>query len=129
MIRLCGACLALFAFSITLLFGLFAGNPIEVILPRAIWALVLFCAIGLSVGWVGCRVLDEHSLRRHREMFTEVEESEAHQEAQEPGTEAGGSAKPAGPRRAEARAGASTAAPPGATSKLGAPATAGGGPR
>lgn len=129
MARLCGACLALFAFSITVLLGLFAENPIELVLPRAIWALILFCVIGMCVGWVGSRVLDEHALRRNREMFTEVEESEAHPEPEVPGKEAGGAAKSSGKTRAEVRAGASTAAPPGAASNARAPATAGGGPR
>ena len=96
MVRLCGACLALFAFSITVLLGLFAGNPLEEILPRAIWALVLFCVIGWCVGWVGTRVLDEHSLRRNREMFMEIEEAEAHPETEVPGKEAGVAARPSG---------------------------------
>ena len=96
MVRLCGACLALFAFSITVLLGLFAENPIELVLPRAIWALMVFCAIGLSVGWIGSRVLDEHALRRNREMFMEVEESEAHPESEAPGKKAGAAARTPG---------------------------------
>ncbi|HOW73151.1 MAG TPA: hypothetical protein PKY77_21345 [Phycisphaerae bacterium] len=129
MVRLCGAYLALFAFSITVLLGLSAGNPIEVILPRAIWALVLFCAIGLSAGWVGSRILDEHALRRSREMFTEVDESEAQHEPQAPGKDTGAAKTLVGQKRAEVRAGAGAAAPAGATSSARAPATAGGGPR
>ena len=69
MVRLCGAALGLFAFGVTILLGLTAGNPAEVTLLRAVWAMVVFCVIGLGVGWVAWRVLDEHALGRQREMF------------------------------------------------------------
>jgi len=71
MIRLCGASLGFFAFSVTIVLGLVAGNPIEVTLLRAIGAMLLFCVIGLCTGWVANRVLDEHAQARHREMFRE----------------------------------------------------------
>jgi hypothetical protein len=70
MIRLCGASLGLFAFSLTIMLGLAAGNPAETILLRSVQAMLIFCGIGLCVGWVASRVLDEHALRRHREMFS-----------------------------------------------------------
>ena len=76
MVRLCGASLGLFAFAIAILHGLLAGNPTPVVLSRALWALLLFCIIGLITGWVGYRVLDEHALQRNREMFSEVDEEE-----------------------------------------------------
>jgi len=69
MVRLCGAALGLLAFSVTILLGLAAGNPAEATLLRAVWAMLVFCVIGLSTGWVGQRVVDEHALLRHREKF------------------------------------------------------------
>lgn len=74
MVRLCGASLGLFAFAIAIFQGLLAGNPTPVILSRALWALPAFCIIGLIVGWVSYRVLDEHTIRLNREMFSEIEE-------------------------------------------------------
>lgn len=69
MVRLCGAALGLFAFSITVLLGLFAGNPTNVVLLKALQAMLAFCVLGMCAGWVAYRVLDEHALRKHREMF------------------------------------------------------------
>ena len=76
MVRLCGASLGLFAFAIAILQGLLAGNPTPVVLSRALWALLAFSIIGLIVGWVSYRVLDEHTSQLNREMFSEVEEEE-----------------------------------------------------
>lgn len=69
MVRLCGGALGLLAFSIAALLGLRAGNPVDVILLRALQAMLAFCLLGLGTGWVAYRVLDEHAIRRHREMF------------------------------------------------------------
>ncbi len=77
MIRLCGGSLGLLAFAIALLLGLSAGNPPEIILERAVAALFIFCGLGLGVGWVGSRVLDEHAVRKNREMFPPAEKDEA----------------------------------------------------
>jgi len=74
MIRLCGASLGLFAFSVTVFLGLGAGNPVEVIVLRAVWALTIFCGIGLTVGWIAHRIIDEHAVRRARELFPSEEE-------------------------------------------------------
>ena len=84
MVRLCGASLGLFAFAIAIFQGLLSGNPTPVILSRALWALVLFCIIGLITGWLGYRVLDEHALRRSRELFSEIEEEEDASASAEP---------------------------------------------
>ena len=74
MVRLCGAALGLLAFGVTVFLGLAAGNPAEVTLLRAVQAMLLFCVLGLCVGWVAYRVLDEHALRRNRELFGGVSE-------------------------------------------------------
>jgi hypothetical protein len=31
----------------------------------------VFCLIGLATGWVANRVLDEHTIRKNRELFPE----------------------------------------------------------
>lgn len=77
MIRLCGAALGFFAFSVTIILGLVAGNTIEATLFRAIGAMFVFCVIGLATGWVANRVLDEHAQAKHREMFPDVIEGPA----------------------------------------------------
>ncbi len=60
MVRVCGACLALLAFAVTLLRGLSVGNSLESTLIRAWWSLVIFLAIGLGTGWVAQTAIDEH---------------------------------------------------------------------
>jgi hypothetical protein len=76
MVRLCGAALGLFAFATTVFLGLIAGNPTEDILIRAVQALFIFFFLGLFVGYVAYRVIDEYSLRRHREMFPDGESTD-----------------------------------------------------
>lgn len=76
MVRLCGASLGLFAFSVAIIQGLMVENPGDVILVRAMWALFLFCGLGLIVGWVANRILDEHAQTRYRELFPESEAAE-----------------------------------------------------
>jgi len=98
--------LGLFAFSIALLQGLLVNNPADTTLVRAVEAMFMFCVIGLCVGYVGQRVLDEHAIRRHGEMFREVDEEEE--------ASRGSQAAPAGTGQAaggEAKAAASPPAP------------------
>ena len=106
MVRLCGAALGFLAFSVTILLGLLADNPVEVTLLRAVWALVSFCVIGMTVGWVAYRVLDEHALSKQREMFAALEHEEEQEtaDAQETGQQEAGaseaeSQKPGGARQ------------------------------
>lgn len=75
MVRLCGAALGLFAFAVTIFLGLQTGNPVDVTLKRALQALFLFFLVGLCVGWIACRVLDEHALRRNAELFGDEPDS------------------------------------------------------
>ena len=77
MVRLSGAALGFFAFAITVLRGLAVGNPVEVILQRALIAMLLFCVLGLIVGWIAFRVIDDHAIRLHKEMFSEHDPEEA----------------------------------------------------
>jgi hypothetical protein len=73
MVRLTGAALGFLAFAITIFLGLVAGNPLESILIGAMRAMLGFFVLGMLAGWVACRVLDEHSLKQHRELFPDGE--------------------------------------------------------
>ncbi len=79
MVRLTGAALGFFAFAVTVFLGLSAGNSFEAIINRAMQALFTFFALGLVVGWVANRVVDEHVIKEHRELFPDdyATESEA----------------------------------------------------
>jgi hypothetical protein len=69
MVQVSGACLGLFAFAVTILAGLAAGNPATAILSRALWAMGAFFLLGCLLGYVALRVIDEHAVRRHKELF------------------------------------------------------------
>lgn len=102
MVRLCGASLALFAFALTVILGLATGNSAEAILQRGLLALFIFCALGMLVGWIGTRVLDEHAVHRQKELFSAIEtkdqnaasENDMRQSADSAGVDGGGT-KPA----------------------------------
>lgn len=67
--RFTGACLGLLAFAITILAGLAVHNPPMVTLSRAVWALAIFCALGLVLGAVAQAVVNEHFRRREKEVL------------------------------------------------------------
>ncbi len=73
MVRMTGAALGFLAFAITIFLGLSAGNTPETTLIRAMQAMFAFFGLGLGVGWVAWRVIDEHALNRHRELFPDGE--------------------------------------------------------
>lgn len=56
-----GACFALTAFAVAILAGMFAGNAFDMILQRALMALILCYPVGLLFGIMCRRVVDEHS--------------------------------------------------------------------
>ena len=62
--RYTGACLGLLAFAVTIIAGLVVHNPPTVTLSRAVWALVIFCPLGLAVGACAQGVINEHYRRR-----------------------------------------------------------------
>ena len=62
--RLSGATLGLLAFAVAVLCGLWAGNSSTEVLSRAIWSLVVFCALGLTVGVAAQAVIGEYARRR-----------------------------------------------------------------
>lgn len=61
MVRVCGASLALLAFSVSILRGMAVDNPTDVILIRALWSLVLFLFLGMTAGWIAEAVINEHN--------------------------------------------------------------------
>ena len=90
MVRLCGAALGLFAFAIAILQGLLVNNPTETTVIRAVKAMFAFCVIGLCVGWVAQRILDEHAIRRNNEMFKVIDEEEEVRQGAQAAAPAGG---------------------------------------
>jgi 4-hydroxybenzoate polyprenyltransferase len=67
-VRYSGGILGMLAFAVTVLAGLWVGNPFTVTLSRAIWALCVFCVIGLAVGWAAQYVIDDYARRRYDEV-------------------------------------------------------------
>ncbi len=75
MVRRAMAVLGLLAFTITILGGLAGGNRVEFILPRALWAMGLFCFLGWIVGWCAERVVAEHRAKQREEILGPAEDS------------------------------------------------------
>ena len=69
--RYTGAILGLLAFSVSVLAGLIARNPASLVLSRAVFALVIFCIIGLVVGGAAQFVIDDYAKRRYKELLPE----------------------------------------------------------
>lgn len=65
--RFTGPSLGLLAFAITILAGLYAGNPPVVVLSRSILALFAFCLIGLVLGKAAQAVVSEYERKRREE--------------------------------------------------------------
>lgn len=64
MVRSLGAQLGLLAFAVAIAAGLYAGNSPTTILFRALLSLLLGCAVGQTVGWMGKLALREYFQRR-----------------------------------------------------------------
>ena len=68
MARYAGASLGLLAFFVAVAAGLLARNPATVTLSRGIFALLLFCLIGLVIGAAAQRVVAEHEKGRESDI-------------------------------------------------------------
>ena len=68
MARYAGASLGLLAFTIVVTAGLIARNPVTVTLSRSIFALFLFCLIGLVLGRIAQMAVAEHEHKRETEI-------------------------------------------------------------
>ena len=91
------------AFSVTILLGLLNGSPAEVVLLRALQAMLAFCLLGMCAGWVAYRVLDEHALRRNRELFPSEVQGEPKAEGSRTGSDNKGKPSSAGGRQGGAQ--------------------------
>ncbi len=65
--RYLGAGLGFFAFAVSVLAGLYVGNPVTVVLSRSILALFLFLGIGVCLGLAAQAVVNEHARARLHE--------------------------------------------------------------
>jgi ACR3 family arsenite efflux pump ArsB len=74
MVRLTGACAGMLAFSVAIIRGLSVGNSAEIILQRAIVALIVFCGIGLILGWMARHIIVEYALNREKEIMARFQE-------------------------------------------------------
>ena len=91
--RFSGGVLGLLAFGIATMAGLAVGNPPEVILSRSLWALVIFCVIGMVVGAAVQAVVNEYIARQTKTIFPP--DNNAPDSAQEDKSTSGG-AEPMG---------------------------------
>jgi membrane protein YqaA with SNARE-associated domain len=73
--RYTAAILGLLAFSVSAVVGVVIQNPAEVTLSRAIWALFVFCLIGLVVGGAAQYVINDYAKRRLAESLPELRET------------------------------------------------------
>lgn len=76
MARLTGACAGMLAFSIAIFRGLSVGNSVEIILQRAIIALIVFCLIGLILGGMAKRIIVEYALDKEKEIMARFQEDQ-----------------------------------------------------
>lgn len=95
MIRTTGACLGLLGFSVTIIAGLSVDNPATTTLSRALWALAAFYLLGSLLGYVAHRVIDEHALHLHHEMFGDAAEHPVSRSEASEAAEGDGSGNPA----------------------------------
>ena len=63
MVRSLGAQIGLLVFAVALIAGIYAGNPVTVVLTRALIALVLGALLGQAAGWTAKLALREYLQR------------------------------------------------------------------
>ena len=66
--RYAGPILGLFAFTVTVSTGLIVQNPVIITLQRAVFALLVFCVLGLVLGWAAQLVVGEYERSREAEI-------------------------------------------------------------
>jgi 4-hydroxybenzoate polyprenyltransferase len=72
MTRYIGASLGFLAFAVATVLGVAVGNPMELIVQRAILAMLVFFGIGAALGWTAGCVIDEHMERRRQAVDEEM---------------------------------------------------------
>lgn len=68
--------LALSAFITTLIGGMLTGGSLEYIVWRALQAMLIFCGVGLIVGWAASRVVREYRTAQYAEVFGEDDDTD-----------------------------------------------------
>ena len=66
--RYAGPILGLFAFTVTVFAGLIVQNPVIITLQRSVLALLVFCVLGLVLGWAAQLVVREYERSRQAEI-------------------------------------------------------------
>lgn len=61
-----GAILALSAFSVAIVAGMYSGNSATSVVGRALVAMIVCYPVGLGVGWIGRRVVHDHTIAHAR---------------------------------------------------------------
>lgn len=88
--RYTGASLGLLAFAIATISGLLVQNPVSVTLSRGIFALFVFCIIGMAMGYAAQMVITEHESTQQSEIEKRYGEKDVDTEVD--GAETGSSA-------------------------------------
>jgi len=66
--RYTGPILGLFAFTVTVSAGLVVQNSVMITLQRGVFALLVFCVLGLVLGWAAQSVVREYERSREAEI-------------------------------------------------------------
>jgi hypothetical protein len=88
--RFAGGTLGLLAFGVAATIGLAVGNPPMVVVTRALWALVVFCAVGLAVGAAAQAVVNEYLAKQEEALRSPAGERAAAGAQAEPSASAAG---------------------------------------
>jgi len=90
--RFAGGILGLLAFAVAATMGLAVGNPPMAVLTRAIWALVIFCIVGLAVGAAAQAVINDYVAKQEEKLRSPAGERTSPGGAVEAAVERGGEA-------------------------------------
>ena len=112
--HICGAALGFLGFGISLIIGLYVGNPFVTLVLRATCVLMVFYILGLILASLGHKVVQENFETQAEELLAEAKAK----------AEADAQAKAEAEAAARAQAGAGTDTGTGTEPRVGAPGTA-----
>lgn len=92
--RFAGGMLGLLAFGASAVIGLAVGNPPLVVATRALWALAIFCIVGLAVGAAAQAVINEYIAAQEEALRSPAGERTASAAAAQPAAGAAGEGSP-----------------------------------
>jgi hypothetical protein len=90
--RFTGGVLGLLAFGVAASAGLVVGNPPMTVLTRALWALAIFCIVGLAVGAAAQAVVNEYVGNQEEKLRSSAGERAASADGADAAPPAGGEA-------------------------------------